>query len=134
MECGSQKSGYANLIFNEADDGRMAERIFFDAQVQNQSPEKTRTTREKRSSFIPSTPASTANWVCCTSPSTTRAVRIFYTKIAVDQAPKVGWIWLNRAKYYQSAGNPQAEVRLPRQRPEVQSHSARSLPHACRPV
>lgn len=30
------------------------------------------------------------------------AMANLYTQMAVNQAPYVGWIWLNRAKYYQS--------------------------------
>lgn len=104
----ANKSGYANLIFNEADDGRMAERIFFDAQVQT-NHQKKRELLEKAQQLYPKHAGINSELGVLYLTLNDQGRANFYTKIAVDQAPKVGWIWLNRAKYYQSAGNPQAE-------------------------
>lgn len=104
----SNKSGYANLVFNEADDGQMAERVFYEAQVQTNHEKKLELLKKAQQLYPKHAGINSELGVLYLTLNNTGMANL-YTKIAVDQAPYVGWIWLNRAKYYQSAKDLQGQ-------------------------
>ncbi len=97
----SKKSGYANLVFNEADDGQMAERVFFEAQVQTNNEKKLQLLKKAQQLYPRHAGINSELGVLYITMNNPGMANL-YTQIAVNQAPYVGWIWLNRAKYYQS--------------------------------
>ncbi|HAO45381.1 MAG TPA: hypothetical protein PLZ45_08600 [Ferruginibacter sp.] len=104
----ANKSGYANLAFNEADDGQMAERVFYEAQVQTNHKKKLELLK-KAQQLYPKHAGINSELGVLYLTLNDNAMANLYTSMAVNQAPYVGWIWMNRAKYYQSAGNVQAQ-------------------------
>ena len=104
----SNKSGYANLIFNEADEGQMAERVFFEAQVQTNNDKKLALLKKARQLY-PGHAGINSELGVLYLTLNDLAMANLYTQTAVEQAHYTGWIWLNRAKYYQAAKNLQQQ-------------------------
>ncbi len=104
----ANKKGYANIAFNEADDGQAAERIFYEAQVQTNHKMKLELLK-KAQQLYPKHAGINSELGVLYLTLNDNGMANLYTGMAVRQAPYVGWIWLNRAKYFQSAGNIQGE-------------------------
>lgn len=98
----ANKRGFANLTFNEADDGQMAERVFFDAQVQTNHAKKMELLK-KAQRLYPKHAGINSELGLAYLNANELALADIYTKIAINQAPYTGWIWLNRAKYFNVA-------------------------------
>jgi hypothetical protein len=98
----SNKNGYANLIFNEADEGQMAEQVFFEAQVQTNNGKKLELLKRAQQLYPRHAGINSELGVLYITLNNL-GMADHYTQLAVDQAHYTGWIWLNRAKYYQAA-------------------------------
>ncbi|MFZ1528069.1 MAG: hypothetical protein WAT19_04915 [Ferruginibacter sp.] len=95
----ANKRGLANLSFNEADDGQMAERVFFEAQVQTNNAKKLELL-QKAQRLYPKHASINSELGLAYLNANQPAMADVYTQISVKQAPYTGWIWLNRAKYF----------------------------------
>ncbi len=95
----ANKKGLANLSFNEADDGQMAERVFFEAQVQSSNAKKLELLK-KAQRLYPKHAGINSELGLAYLNANELALADVYSTISLNQAPYTGWIWLNRAKYF----------------------------------
>lgn len=104
----ANKKGLANFSFNEADDGQMAERIFYQAQVQTNHAKKLELLKSAQKVYPKHAGINSELGVLYLTLNEP-ALADIYTETAVRQAPFVGWIWLNRAKYFKTANQLQQQ-------------------------
>lgn len=96
----ASKSGYANLVFNEADDGQMAERVF-EAQVQTNNEKKLQLLKKAQQLYPRHAGINSELGVLYITMNDPNMANL-YTQIAVNQAPYVGWIWREPGKVLSS--------------------------------
>jgi hypothetical protein len=104
----ANQKGYANLVFNEADEGQLAEQVFMHAQVQTNHTQKLALLKRAQAIYPRHAGINSELGVLYITLNNA-LLADKHTHLAVQQAPYTGWIWLNRAKYYQMAGKLQEQ-------------------------